>query len=155
MLFLQYAWKAYSQHLTAQQEPRHTTVLRNGSGSQPIIKHADGYGESDVKQVPNTGLSTNSILVTSIVRYVVGGVHGLDGVLGAPVLVCTVAIVSVTSSRGEKDIAIIPDQKMVDHVMVPEHRLLQGHACVKLMVTGVRGVLGSRPAHVQVRVEED
>lgn len=46
----------------------------------------------------------------------VGGVHGLGGVLGAPVLVCTVAIVSVTSSRGEKDIAIIPDQKMVDHV---------------------------------------
>lgn len=41
----------------------------------------------------------------------VGGVHGLGGVLGAPVLVCTVAIVSVTSSRGEKDTAIIPDQK--------------------------------------------
>lgn len=67
-----------------------------------------------------------------IYKYVVGGVHGLDGVLGAPVLVCTVTIVSVTSSRGEKDIAIIPDQKMVDHVMVPEHRLLQGHACVKV-----------------------
>lgn len=85
----------------------------------------------------------------------VAGIHGLDGVLGAPVLVCTEAIVSVTSLKEENDIALTPDQKMVDHVMVPEHRLLQGHACVKFLVTGVRGVLGSRPARVQIRVEKD
>lgn len=65
----------------------------------------------------------------------VAGIHGLDGVLGAPVLVCTEAIVSVTSLKEENDIALTPDQKMVDHVMVPEHKLLQGHACVKVSQT--------------------